>query len=184
MAKLTKKGYGQVELNNVAFRRDGRIEAQRPFYGNGGDTCENGMVVAVENDKIEYAGTVLANKIFGLVYTSEELYDGRTPGLKNFTLKVDGTAGVTGFGKGPEGYNVYPRIGFLAEGDKFTTNAIDDTEVDYDATTGIIFGQVGASGNIVLTTATEIAAGPVLRKIKKTTMPDGQEALEFIVIKA
>ena len=28
MARLTKSGYGQVELNNVAFRRDGRIEAQ------------------------------------------------------------------------------------------------------------------------------------------------------------
>ena len=28
MARLSKTGYGQVELNNVAFRRDGRIEAQ------------------------------------------------------------------------------------------------------------------------------------------------------------
>ena len=28
MAKMTIDGYGQVELNNVAFRRDGRIEAQ------------------------------------------------------------------------------------------------------------------------------------------------------------
>lgn len=28
MARLTEKGYGQIELNQVAFRRDGRIEAQ------------------------------------------------------------------------------------------------------------------------------------------------------------
>lgn len=28
MAKLIQKGYGQLELNQVAFRRDGRIEAQ------------------------------------------------------------------------------------------------------------------------------------------------------------
>ena len=28
LQKMEKKGYGQLELNNVAFRRDGRIEAQ------------------------------------------------------------------------------------------------------------------------------------------------------------
>ena len=28
MARMVIDGYGQVELNNVAFRRDGRIEAQ------------------------------------------------------------------------------------------------------------------------------------------------------------
>ena len=183
MAKLTKNGYGQVELNQVAFRRDGRIEAQLPFYGNGGDTCENGMIIAVNNGKTEYAGTAPAGKIFGLVYTSEELYNSGTPGLKNFALAVNGTAGVTGYGKGPEGYNVLPRIGYLDIGDKFTTNAIDDAEVDFD-TTGAAYGIVGASGNIVLTTATTSDGGPVMRKIKKTTMPDGQEALQFIVIKA
>ena len=86
MAKLTKNGYGQVELNQVAFRRDGRIEAQLPFYGNGGDTCENGMIIAVNNRKTEYAGTAPAGKIFGLVYTSEELYNSGTPGLKILLL--------------------------------------------------------------------------------------------------
>ena len=28
MARFVYDGYGQIELNNVAFRRDGRIEAQ------------------------------------------------------------------------------------------------------------------------------------------------------------
>ena len=28
MARLTIDGYGQLELNNVAFRRNGRVEAQ------------------------------------------------------------------------------------------------------------------------------------------------------------
>ena len=175
MAKITRKGYGQLELNQVAFRRDGRVEAQLPFSGKNGDTCENGMILAVDkaNGKVEYAGETIEGKLFAIVYTSEELYNTRTPGLKNFALKVEDGVVV-----GPEGYNVYPRLGYLAKGDRFTTNTIDDTAVD--AAKGV-YGGVGAEGFIVLS-AEAPTAGPVLQVAEVTTMPDGQAAVKFIVI--
>ena len=49
--RLVISGYGQVELNNVAFRRDGRIEAQ--CAPNATDFAnipvENGMLLAVDD---------------------------------------------------------------------------------------------------------------------------------------
>lgn len=180
MATIKRKGYGQVELTQVAFRRDGRIESQLPFAGEAGATCENGMILAVDKagGKVEYAGTTIAGKLYGIVYTSEELYDTRTPGLKNFTLKVDEDGTVVG----PEGYNVYPRVGFIAKGDRFITNAIEGAGTTDGATVEVgNYGGVGASGYIAITTAAA-TVGPVLQVAEITTMPDGQDAVKFIVI--
>jgi hypothetical protein len=49
MAKLNANyGYGQLELNQVAFRRDGRIEAQcRLVLPEGNSYVENGMILAI-----------------------------------------------------------------------------------------------------------------------------------------
>ena len=48
IVKLAKNGFGQIELNQVAFRRDGRIEAQCALdateFGNG-EFAENGMLL-------------------------------------------------------------------------------------------------------------------------------------------
>ena len=51
--RLTIDGFGQVELNNVAFRRDGRIEAQCAPDTTDFATAkvENGMLLAVDNIK-------------------------------------------------------------------------------------------------------------------------------------
>ena len=51
MARMIIDGYGQVELNNVAFRRDGRIEAQcKPDETDFSQAVvENGMLLAVDN---------------------------------------------------------------------------------------------------------------------------------------
>lgn len=174
MAKITRNGHGQIELNQVAFRRDGRVEAQLPFVGAEGNTCENGMILAVDKvgGKVEYAGTTVEGKVYGIVYTSEEMYN--DAGLKDFYLEI-----VNGKCVGPKGYDVLPRLGFLSVGDRFTTNAFDDTDVDVTAG---VFAGVGASGYVVLATEAP-AAGPVLQVVEKTTMPDGQDAAKFIVIK-
>lgn len=180
MATIKRKGYGQVELTQVAFRRDGRIEAQLPFAGDAGDTCENGMILAVDkaNGKVEYAGTTVAGKLYGIVYTSEELYDTRTPGLRNFALTVNADGEVVG----PEGYNVYPRIGYLAKGDRFITNAIEGADTTAGATVEVgNYGKAGADGFIAIATAAA-TAGPVLQVVEITTMPDGQDGVKFIVI--
>ena len=117
--RLVIDGYGQLELNNVAFRRDGRIEAQCALDATdfASVPAENGMLLAV--DKI--AGTVRmpdSSEVcpIALNYTTEHMYDERHNALKDFKLdRKDG---------------FYPRLGYLAVGDKFTTNC-----VSYDSAT-------------------------------------------------
>ena len=41
--RLVISGYGQVELNNVAFRRDGRIEAQCQWAGSRSERESDGQ---------------------------------------------------------------------------------------------------------------------------------------------
>ena len=110
--RLTIDGYGQIELNNVAFRRDGRIEAQaKPNATDFSvDKLENGMLLAVDAAKREVKYAVDGTLPVALNYSAEHIYDERTPGLKDFAL--DGTG------------DFLPRLGYLAVGDKFTTNCI------------------------------------------------------------
>ena len=91
MARMVIDGFGQVELNNVAFRRDGRIEAQCAL-----DTaaftsqvpCENGMILRVKKaeHKITFADESAENQLYALNYTSEHMYDERNLGHTNFRV--------------------------------------------------------------------------------------------------
>ena len=169
MARLTHDGYGQLELNNVAFRRDGRIEAQLPLSAedfSAEKPAENGMILVVDrvNGCIRLPGE--DGGIFALNYTTEHMYDDRKPGLKNFKLTPE------------DGF--YPRLGYLAVGDKFTTNCVTlGSGITEDAMVGK-FGVPSADGTILLQSAS--AEGLCLQAIEKTTMPDGQVAVKFIVV--
>lgn len=180
--RLKINGFGQLELNNVAFRRDGRIEAQCALDATdfAEAPAENGMLLAV--DKI--AGTVRmpdTDEIcpVGLNYTTEHMYDERANSLKDFKLTLEDT--------------MYPRIGYLAVGDKFTTNCVsfDDkfsTEDDFVEALGKIaetklYGGQAEDGSIVVS-STAPEAGIKLLVIQKTTMPDGQLGIKFQVIGA
>ena len=69
--RLTIDGYGQLELNQVAFRRDGRIEAQCKIDPNlTEDYVENGMLLAVDKAAglVKYP-TGAANELIGLNYS-------------------------------------------------------------------------------------------------------------------
>ena len=174
MATIKRNGYGQLELNRVAFRRDGRVEAQVPYdVSKDGQVYENGMVVIIEttaDHKVAKVGAIADGDLYGIVYTSEELY--RTPGLKNFGVVVEG-----GEAKGPEGYDVYPRIGFLAAGDVFTTNTVVNSD---DFTVGAKV-YVAATGEWTTKSA---EAGPIGVVNQVYTMPDGQAAVEIEITKA
>lgn len=176
MATITRNGYGQLELNRVAFRRDGRVEAQVPYdVSKDGQVYENGMVVIIEttaDHKVAKVGTIAEGDLYGIVYTSEELYNTRTPGLKNFGVVVE-----DGEAKGPEGYDVYPRIGFLAAGDVFTTNTVVKTD-DFAAGAKVY---VAATGEWTTKSAT---AGPIGVVNQVYTLPDGQAAVEIEITKA
>lgn len=164
-------GYGQIELNQCAFRRDGRIEAQCKIEGT--DYVENGMILAIDNTKREVRYPAAGDYMFGLNYTSEHMYDERlVGGLKYYKTDKD---------------SFLPRLGYLAVGDKFTTNT-----VVYDAAdiTTMVYGYVKAGDNgYIRLSATKptdaIDGAPLLRVIDaKATMPNGAPAVKFQCIKA
>ena len=165
-------GYGQVELNQCAFRRDGRIEAQCKIEG--ADYVENGMILAIDNTKREVRYPAAGDYMFGLNYTSEHMYDERlVGGLKYYKTDKD---------------SFLPRLGYLAVGDKFTTNTVvyDDAA---DITT-MVYGYVKAGDNGYIRLSADepsdaIAGAPLLRVIDaKATMPNGAPAVKFQCIKA
>lgn len=181
LQRLVINGYGQLELNNVAFRRDGRIEAQCALDDTDFATtpAENGMLLAVDklNNVIKFATD--DSLPIALHYSSEHMYDERTPGLKDFKLEIG---------------SFYPRLGYLSIGETFTENCIcydsdeftdDDTLIDAldDIGTTAIYGGISNVGAVKLT-KTKPATGPVLKVIAKTTMPDGQLGIKFQVLKA
>ena len=181
LKRYTIDGYGQVELNNVAFRRDGRIEAQCKLDATDFATipAENGMILAVDKANGKITLPKQTSTLFALNYTTEHIYDERTPGLKNFSSVI------TSF---------LPRMGYLAAGDLFTTNTIcyDTTEFATEEAvdtalgalkTTPVYGGVDASGAIKLT-KTAPQTGPVLQAVKNYTMPDGQFGVKLQVISA
>ena len=173
-------GFGQIELNQVAFRRDGRIEAQCALGEDFAEVpAENGMLLAVDNIHRIVKFPVAGEKFpIALNYTAEHMYDERTPGLKNFKL---------------ERGSFLPRLGYLAEGDKFTSNCVcyDDGEfANMEAVLAAldalketrVYGTQSEIGYIKIT-AEEPAEGVKLLAIQKTTMPDGQLAVKFQALK-
>lgn len=176
--KFAYEGYGQLELNNVAFRRDGRIEAQCALSTadfSDEAPAENGMLLAVDKANNVVKLPVDGSLPIALNYTTEHMYDERHPALKNFKL-----APSDGF---------YPRLGYLSIGDTYTTNCLcydfesaDALETALKAAgETAVYGGADASGRTCLS-ATKPAYGPVLKVVKYYTMPDGQKAVKLQVI--
>lgn len=184
-------GYGQVELNNVFFRREGAIEAQcaldpSKFAKEGEATdsipyCQNGMILAVDKaNRIVTRPSGAAEMLpLALVYSTEHMYDERKNSLGDFYLPV-GT--------------FYPRMGYLQKGEIFTTNTVvyDDSKFEsLDAIkqkieAGQVAGVADASGRIALVTSEDgetSGISLILRAVKYYTMPNGAPGIKFQVIK-
>lgn len=183
IVKLTKNGYAQIELNQVAWRRDGRIEAQCRLAEKD-MIAENGMLFAIDNVNRTLKNATLAlaeTENIGINYSSEHLYDERKQGLKDFAL--------TG------GEDFLPRLGLMAAGDKFTTNAVcydngafaDEKAIRDALAAGTpVFAGIASDGSGYWELAlTAPAAGPVARVREMTMMPDCENAgVALVVIKA
>lgn len=176
LKRLTINGYGQLELNQVAFRRDGRVEAQCKM-ADSIEYLENGMLLSVDNVKREVSKPTENAGLIALNYSTEHMYDERKSALKDFKLD-----------KG----SFLPRLGYLAAGDKFTTNCIayDNSEYNDDSAVIAALGNIGTTpvygkpcteGAIQLT-ATKPTGSVVLQVVAKTTMPDGQLGVKFIAL--
>ena len=182
LQRLTISGYGQIELNQVAFPRDGRIEAQCALSTADFSTttvCENGMLLAIDSVHSLIKKPTAATQPMGIVYSTEHLYTdtGEVNALKDYYMT-------------PGGF--LPRLGYLAMGDKFTTNCVSYNDTDYSteslfltALAGVgttaLFGTWCSSGTIeVVNTAP--TTGPKFEVLKKTTMPDGTVGIKFRVV--
>ena len=173
-------GFGQVELNNAAFRRDGRIEAQCKLDAEDFEKmpAENGMLLVVDRVNRVVKLPTAEDTLIALNYSAEHLYDERAYGLKNFKLELD---------------DYLPRLGYLSRGDKFTSNCISYSMDDFDDDEALmaaaeeikdtpLYGGIDEELGSILVSKTEPAAGPKLLVVEKTTMPDGQFALMFQVL--
>lgn len=163
MAHITKDGYAQLELNNAAFRRSGRIEAQCKI-ADGIEYLENGMLLAVDNAKREVRFAVADEKLpIALHYSSEHMYDNRANALKDFKLEPG---------------SFLPRLGYLGAGDKYTTNCVDYNGDLWAAIAGdaVLYAHAGTDGYHLVNTTAE---GAIAIVIGETTMPDGQKAVKF-----
>jgi len=175
--RIAHEGYGQVELNQVAFRRDGRIEAQCKIDPNlAANYVENGMMLAIDPvAKLVKYPTADGKAL--LHYSTEHMYDERLAGaLKDFKLEKN---------------TFLPRLGYLAEGDKFTTNCVsfDFVEGTYEeanfwtdianCATVRMYGHTSVDGSILVN---KTADGAFALVVCGTTMPDRQKAVKFIAL--
>lgn len=179
--EIIKDKYGQLELNQVAWRRDGRIEAQCALSSDFNSApAENGMLLAVDKSKGEVklaTATLAATLPIGIHYSTEHMYDDRTSALKEFALYPG---------------EFLPRVGYLSVGDTFTTNTVyhgyDNDGLFNTAVAALpgtaMYGEVqdAAPGFIVLVATIAATAGPTFRVIKKTTMPDGSDGYKLQVL--
>ena len=188
--RMTIDGYGQLELNNVAFRRDGRVEAQCALdeADFASVPAENGMLLAVDRvaRRVKFCEAQEALPV-ALNYTAEHMYDERANALKDFKL---------------ERGTFLPRLGYLSVGDLFTTNCVgydkgsgsgqyadDDAliaklEKIGAATSPVtMYGGISEEGAIALS-ETAPSVGPVLLAVEYTTMPDGTDGIKFQVVSA
>ena len=165
MAKLDKKGYGQVEPNHLAGQKSGAIYAMLPAASSI-SVVENGMFM-----KYDYAAgecNLNGNGEDMLVFSEVKLYD-PTHSYKDFALKkadsVDG--------------KIYPRLMLTFPGDHFTTNLVDMTSEK-----GSRKGKFLTVQNGILTEqVSDPEAGMTWQVAMETTLADGQPAVKVIRVR-
>ena len=164
LKKLIENGYGQLELNFAAFRRNGAIEAQCKM-ADGIEYLENGMLLVVDRATrtVYLPGTEGVEGPIALNYTTEHMYDERAKALKDFKLDKN---------------TFLPRLGYIGTPDKFTTNTVvyDDGAELNTYKYGKPCATAPYQGYIELTNTKE---GAYVEVLEVTTMPDGQAAVKF-----
>ena len=165
MAKLDKKGYGQVEPNHLAGQKSGAIYAMLPAASSI-SVVENGMFM-----KYDYAAgecNLNGNGEDMLVFSEVKLYD-PTHSYKDFALKKADSAD----GK------IYPRLMLTFPGDHFTTNLVDMTSPK-----GSRKGKFLTVQNGILTEqVSDPEEGMTWQVAMETTLADGQPAVKVIRVR-
>jgi len=192
--RLTIDGYASIELNRVTFPITGRVVADLPLNSafNTATPAENGMILAVDyvGGEVAFPAGISGDAILALHYSPEKEYDPNASGLNTFKLTAEATNKYQNRAQG-----LYPRLGILSVGERFTTNCICYDTSDYannavalaaltNAATTPVYGYASTIGAIQIDTAVAGTETIQLQAIKKTTMPNGDVGVQFVVIKA
>lgn len=177
--RLAHDGYGMLETNRLD--RDNN-EAQCALDLTAfPDGAEVGTIVSVDKT----AGLVkLSGSLKGILGNSERIYNQFKPGLKNYKVKAGQMASVY----------------FMRKGDTFTTNTVCYDTTDFADDTALItalkavkttplYGIPDTTTGIIkiVKTASTSSGTPAVTTyspftvVKLTTMPDGQNAVKFIL---
>lgn len=157
MARLTISGYGVAELNKVASRKTGEIEAQAVLASDI-PTLENGMIVyidaATNEIVLDSEDAVAPVDAPYLHFSNPRRYEDGKTGMKNFIYERSD--------------DYLPRLYKLTAGDIFTTNVLDAAS----------FGSYGLASVVdgVLTISGSGTTGNFY--VKPTTLPDNSKGFE------
>lgn len=178
--KRLTEANGVLEKNAVVYPRTGNIMAMYPLDKTV-EKAENGMLLGVNYAKgvIEYP-SASADAIM-ILDTAEKEYDKNVVGLNQHYITPN--------------YGYMPRLGKLEVNDRFTTNTVaydsavfaDEAAMEAAIEAGSVYGKAcevaGFKGMIELT-KTAPTGKVVLKAVKLTTLPNGDAAVKFAVIKA
>lgn len=184
--KLAKQGYAQLEPNKIAAQYTKQVFDMLPL-DDAVTLCEQGMVLVYDDVAGKVRKPVTAddgNALFGLVYNEIVCEDERAQADTDYAMMNIPASKYQGAIK------AYPRLLAFTKGDLFTTNAITTSD-------GTTLPDVGAfyqpdadgywSANASITDDKDLSAataGPVLQVKKQYTTPDGQKAVQFVVVRA
>ena len=190
---MKRIGYGQVEANHLSAQRTGQIYAQLPA-DDSINVLENGQFVKYnyKDGKVDFTG----EGEWMLVFNEVKLYDDWRDTYKDFAMiKENYTPGsdtITHDGLGPFKGQMVPRVFKTNVGDIFTTNcfksACTGRRAEVDMGTDIAVGDVVApnktTGYLIKGDSGATADDTKIKfqVVKKTTMPDGQEAFKLMRI--
>lgn len=193
---FTRKGWGQVEPNQLSAQKTGQIYASLPL---------DKKVTVLQNGEFMYYsyadGTVTAEPAEGkmaepmLVFNEVKLYDEpyRTS-YKDFAMIRVGDNYVTsalataGYGDGAENTGAHvdtpyrmdgiaPRLFKTNIGDIMTTNMVK-TDVEYEVG-NLLAPKLNASSHTLVLEIDAAATGMAWQVVKVTTMPDGTAGLKL-----
>lgn len=191
--KLTINGYASLELNLVSFGITGQVFADLPLDAafTTAAPAENGMILAVDyaTGKVKLPSGA-DGEVLALHYSTEKEYDPANRGLNTFCLVAADSSKYSS-----RNQVFYPRLGKLSVGDRFTTNAVCYSDVEFTTETLLkaaiaacatkpVYGYADATGRIMLTATAPTDEILALKVTEATTIPNGDYGVKFVVVKA
>lgn len=179
--KRLTEANGVLEKNAVIYPRTGNIMAMYPL-AESVKKAENGMLLGVNYAKGEIEYPSASADAIMILDSAEKEYDKNVVGLNQHYLT-------------PE-YGYMPRLGKLEVNDRFTTSSVaydtsvfaDEEAIDTAIEAGTVYGKActteGFKGLIELTKTNPTTEKIALKAVKFTTLPNGDSAVKFAVIKA